>query len=239
MNRAAGSRAGRQGDRRIAVGAGLGVAAGVLVGVLPSLLFTVLYSGATGSLPLGASLFQTTGLLLITGALLFLLSFSFYRWGFSRWRHQDRRFDGPVALCLVGSVGAIAVVAAGIAVYSSPAAIESCLHGRPSGWSSCLFGLSPYAALATSVGIIGGALGGIGLVAGFALVAQKVRSPALAAGAAVYALLWVLGAASLIGSHLPPGALRPLLLLLPAVALLAPILVLAGASRALIPADRA
>lgn len=238
MNGAAGSPAGLQGDRRIAVGAGLGIAAGVLLGVLPSLLFTVLYSGSTGSLPLGASLFQTTGLLLIAGALLFLLSFSFYRWGFSRWRHQDARFDGPVALCLVGSVGAIAVVAAGIAIYSSPSAIESCLHGRPSQWSSCLFGLSPYAALATTVGIVGGALGGIGLVAGFALVAQKVRSAALAAGAGVYALLWILGAASLIVELVSSAVLRPLLVTLPWVAVLAPLLVLAGASRALIDPAR-
>ncbi len=228
------SRAGLQGDRRIAVGAGLGVAAGVLLGVLPSLLFTVLYSGSTGALPLGASLFQTTGLLLMAGALLFLLSFSFYRWGFSRWRHQDARFDGPVALCLVGSIGALAVVATGIAIYSSPSAIEHCLHGRPSEWTTCLFGLSPYAALATTVGIVGGALGGIGLVAGFGLVARKVRSAALAAGAGVYGLLWILGAASLLGPVFGSAALRPLLITLPWVAVLAPLLVLAGASRALI-----
>jgi len=220
------------------VGAVLGIAAGVLLGVLPSLLFTVLYSGSTGSLPLGASLFQTTGLLVIAGALLFLLSFSFYRGGFARWRHADPRFDWPVGLCLVGSIGAIAVVGAGIAIYSSPSAIESCLHGRPSGWSSCLFGLSPWAALATSVGIVGGALGGIGLVSGFALLAQRVRSAAFAGAAGVYALLWVLGAASLIGHLVALAALNLLLAGLPWVALLAPFLVLAGATRALIAPGR-
>jgi len=216
------------------VGAGLGIAAGILLGVLPSLLFTVLYSGGSGSLPLGASLFQTTGLLLMIGAILFLLSFFFYRWGFSRWRRQDSRFGWPVWLCLVCSIGAIAVVGAGIAIYSSPSAIESCIHGHPSQWGSCLVQLSPWTALATIVGIVGGVLGGIGLVTGFALVAQKVRSPAFAAGAGVYALLWILGAASLIVQLLSSTAINTLLITLPWVAVLAPLLVLAGATQALI-----
>lgn len=226
--------AGHRGDRRIQSGAVVGLGAGILLAILPSLLFTELYSGGTGGLPLGSATLRGSGLLLIAGALLFLVSFWLYRWGFSGWRQRDPRFAVPIALCFVGTIGALAVVGCGIAIYSSPTAIETCLHGRPTQWSSCLIGLSPLGALTTIVGILGGVLGGIGLVVGLALVARWVRSTALGVASAVYGTLWTLGALTIVGGDLPVGTARALLLLLPVVAILAPLLTLVGATGAIL-----
>jgi hypothetical protein len=220
-----------KGAHRIAVGAGLGVAAALITLVLPlALLWLALYSPG-GLFSLTNALVQDLSLLILAGAILFLLSLFVYRRGFAVLRKVDPRFKVASLLCLIGSLGFLLILVAVVVILGSSSSLVTCIHGQPSHALSCLRSGEPLGAYTGLVGFWLGWLGGVGLVLGMASAGRRFARGALYGAAALYALLLL----ALVGPFLAlvyplPGA-QYLLLLSPLLALLAPALTYAGTRR--------
>lgn len=219
----------RTGLYRVATGAGIGLAAALLTIVIPVGFVLVATYYPQGFLSLRQTAFiDATGLLILAGALLFLFSLIIYRRGFAHLRKVDPRFTVASVLCLVGSVGFVLLLIAAILIVGSASSLLSCVHGAPTHALTCLRSGEPLGAYTGLVGFWLGWLGGVGIVLGLFATSSRFNLRTVAYGAAFYVilLLVLIGPfASLVVSF--PGV-EYLLLLAPALAVLAPYAVFHG-----------
>jgi hypothetical protein len=215
---------------RVALGAGIGLAAAVLLIVVPVIFFLIAAYDAGGFLSLHQAAFlDSTGLLLIVGALLFLISFFVYRRGFSHLRKVDSRFTVASVLCLIGSIGFLLILIAAVVIIGSSSSLLSCLNGHPSHALSCMESGEPLGAYTGLIGFWLGWLGGVGIVLGLSAASSRFKTRSIGLGAMFYGILLL----ALIGPFVAlvvafPGS-EFVLLLVPVMSLLAPYFVFHGA----------
>ncbi len=190
-------------------------------------LWLALYS-PNGFFALVPTLLQTLSLLVLVGAILFLLSLFAYRLGFATLRKVDPRFSVASVLCLIGTLGFLLVVVAAAVLLGSTSSLLQCLHGQPSHALSCLKSGEPLGAYTAVAGFWLGWLGGVGIVVGLSSAGHRFARGSLYGAALVYTLLLLV----LVGPFLALVYTVPdqqyLLLLIPLLALLGPILTLGG-----------
>lgn len=218
-----------KGAGRLAVGGAFGIAAAVVTLVLPSVFLWVALYSPGGFFSLGSTLLQTLSLLVLVGAILFLLSLLVYRLGFAALRRIDPRFTVASFLCLVGTLGFLLVVVAAAVLLGSTSSLVTCIHGQPSHALTCLKSGEPLGAYTAAIGFWLGWLGGVGIVVGLSSAGRRFARRSLYGGATLYALLLLV----LIGPFLALVYVVPdqqyLLLVVPFLAVLAPIFTYAGA----------
>jgi hypothetical protein len=220
-----------KGSHRIAIGAGLGVAAAAIMLLLPfALLWLALYNPG-GFFQFNSALVQDISLLVLAGAILFLLSLFVYRRGFAVLRGVDRRFTLASILCLIGSLGFLLILVAVVIVLGTTNSLLTCVHGQPSHALSCLRSGQPLGAYTGLLGFWLGWLGGVGLVLGLASAGRRFSRGVLYGSAALYAILLLALVGPFVGLIYPVPGAQYLLLLSPILALLAPALAYAGTRR--------
>lgn len=216
----------------LGTGAGVGLAGGIVGVVLPILFLWLTTHNPGGFFTYNATLIDTTGYLVLAGAVLLFLSLFLYRHGFSALRKVDGRFAIASVLCIVGSIGFLLILVSAAILVGSSSSLIQCLHQSPTGALSCIRSGQPLGADTGLVGFWLGWLGGFGIVVGLALAGRRYRNGAVQGGAALYAFLLLV----LIGPFLElltslPG-IDYLLLAVPVFIVLGPGLVLGGARRA-------
>jgi len=219
----------RKGLYRIATGAGIGLAAALLAIVLPIAFLLIAAYAPAGFLSLHQTAFiDATALLILAGAILFLLSLFLYRRGFAQLRKVDGRFTAASILCLVGTVGFLLILVAAVVIVGSASSLLSCINGHPSHALSCLRSGEPLGAYTGLVGFWLGWLGGVGIVLGLSAGSSRFHARTIGAGAALYAVMLL----ALVGPFLAlvvtiPG-MEYLLFLIPILSIAAPFLVFHG-----------
>jgi hypothetical protein len=217
-----------QGAARLALGGGLGVAAALVTLLLPAAFLWLALYAPGGFFSLGSTLVQTLSVLVLAGAILFLLSLFVYRRGFSVLRRVDPRFAVASILCLIGTLGFLLVVVAAAVLLDSSSSLLQCIHGQPSHALTCLRSGEPLGAYTGVAGFWLGWLGGVGLVVGMSSAGRRFARGVLYGSSIFYALLLLV----LVGPFLALVYSVPdqqyLLLAVPVLALLAPALVLVG-----------
>jgi peptide-methionine (S)-S-oxide reductase len=218
--------------RRGAV-AGLGGATLSLVVPMASVYLALAHPG--GVFGITPPFLRLTSLLVVAGASLLFVSFVLFRSGFAHLRHADRRFRVVSALCLVGSVGLLALVAAGLLVADQPGPVATCVV-RPLGpVLTCLQSAAPYGADLGLAGFILSWLGGVGIVLGFVIGSTHFEPPELLLAAVAYGALLCVLVLPVEGALNPLPGVRDLLLAGPPLALAAPGLVLLASDGPLRP----
>jgi Protein of unknown function (DUF973) len=220
-----------KGAHRIAVGAGLGVAAALVTLLLPIALLWLAAYAPGGFFQLNDALVQDVSLLILAGAILFLLSLFVYRRGFAVLRGVDRRFKVASILCLIGSLGFLLILVAVIVILGSSSALVACLHGQPSHALSCLRSGQPLGAYTGLLGFWLGWIGGVGLVLGIASAGRRFSRGALYGAAALYTILLLALMGPFVGLIYPVPGAGYLLLLSPILALVAPALAYSATRR--------
>jgi hypothetical protein len=220
-----------KGVNRLAIGAGLGLAGGILAIVLPIALFWVSAYDPGGFFTFSTGLVQVTSILLLAGAILFLLSLFVYRRAYVSLRKVDRRFVGASVLCLVGSLGFLLLVVSSAVLLGSTSSLLSCLHGQPSHALSCVRGSSPLGAYTGLAGFWLGWLGGVGIVSGLLLGGRRFRRGSLTGGGVLYALLLLALIAPFLDLVYTFQGAQYALLAAPFLVLLAPAFVFGGSRR--------
>jgi len=219
----------RKGLFRIATGAGIGLAAALLAIVIPvGFLLAASYEPG-GFLSLHQTAFlDATCLLILAGALLFLLSLFIYRRAFAILRKVDRRFLVASVLCLIGSIGFLLLLVAVVVIVGSSSSLLSCINNQPSHALTCLRSGQPLGAYTGLIGFWLGWLGGVGIVLGLSAGSNRFHRREIGLGAALYALLLL----ALIGPFVALVVSYPgvefVLLLAPLLSLLAPFFVFRG-----------
>ncbi len=218
----------RRGAGWLRAGGVFGAVGAAVAFAVPALLFALARWGGTPSISFGTGWTQIAGILAAVGAALILVSFVCYRWSFSLFRRVAPRYWGPSGLCLVGSSGLVLVLVATVLATGAAAAVAGCVQGSWTNAFSCLERASPLGAYAGLLGLWLGWIGGIGLTIGLAMRASDTRSPLLGAATLLYAVLLVLLVIPLLGFGIALPDASTLLLLAPAFATIAPILVAAA-----------
>jgi len=214
---------------RIATGAGIGLAGAVLAIVVPVLFLLIAAYAPGGFLSLHESSFVVaTALLLLAGAILFVLSLFFYRRGFSQLRKIDSRFTVASVLCLVGSLGFLLILVAAVVIVGSASSLLSCINGHPTHALTCLRSGEPLGAYTGLVGFWLAWVGGVGIVLGLSAGSSRFQTREIGAGGALYAVLLLV----LIGPFISlvvtyPGS-EYVLALVPVLSVLAPFFVFRG-----------
>lgn len=228
-----------KGMGRLGTGAGVGLAGGIIGIVLPVvfLWLTTHYPG--GFFSYDTMLVQTTGFLVIVGAVLLLVSLFLYRRGFAVLRKVEGRFAVASILCLIGSLGFLLLLVSAALLVGSSSSLIQCLHNSPSGALACIRSGQPFGADTGLVGFWLGWLGGVGIVVGLSLAGRRYRNRAVSGGAALYALLLLVLIGPFLALLTPLPGIDYLLLIVPAFIVLAPGLVLGGARRTLARATAA
>jgi len=223
----------KQGLFRVATGAGVGLAAALLAVVLPIAFLLVAAYAPGGFFSLHQSAFlEATALLILAGAILFVISLYLYRRGFAHLRKVDPRFTAASVLCIIGTLGFLLILVAAIVIVGSADSLLSCINGQPSHALTCLRSGEPLGAYTGLMGFWLGWLGGVGIVLGLSVGSSRFKTRAMGVGAALYGvlLLALLGPfISLVVSF--PGA-EYLLVLAPIFSVLAPLAVLRGSRSA-------
>jgi hypothetical protein len=220
-----------KGSHRIALGAGLGVAAAAITLLLPFLLIWLAAYNPGGFFVFNSTLVEYVSLLVLAGAILFLLSLFVYRRGFAVLRAVDRRFTVASILCLIGSLGFLLVLVAVVIVLGSTSSLLSCMHGQPSHALSCLRSGQPLGAYTGLVGFWLGWLGGVGLVLGISSAGRRFSRGVLYGSAGLYGLLLLALVGPFVGLFYPVPGSQYLFIVTPVLALLAPALAYAGTRR--------
>ncbi len=216
------------GVRRLALGAGLGLAGG-LVGVVLPISLILLGSLAPGGLSsFGSMTVEATTILLLAGAILFVLSLVLYHLGFAALRKVDRVFTTASVLCIIGTIGFLLLLLAAAALLGSSSALVACAHA-PRSALQCLNSTSPLGAYSAAIGFWMGWLGGVGLVLGLGHAGGRYHRAPLYGGSFLYALLVVVVVGPFLGLVYAVPDVEYLLLAVPLLALLAPGLTLWGA----------
>jgi hypothetical protein len=217
-----------KGSHRIAVGAALGVVAALATLVVPLVLLWLALYNPGGFFTFNSRLVEVLSLLLLAGAILFLLSLFIYRRGFAVLRGVDPRFTVASILCLVGSLGFLLLLVAAVVILGNASSLLSCLHGQPSHALSCLRSGQPLGAYTALVGFWLGWIGGVGLVLGIASAGRRFARGALYGGSALYAVLLLALVGPFVELLYPVPGAQYILLATPILALLAPGLAYAG-----------
>ncbi|HTZ61617.1 MAG TPA: hypothetical protein VMC82_03115 [Thermoplasmata archaeon] len=220
----------QKGAGRIGLGAGLGFVGAIVTIVVPVIFLFVAADFPGGFFTISPTLVEVTSLLVLTGAILLLLSLFFYRRSFSALRKVDPRFYVASVLCILGSLGfLLLLVAAGI-VAGNTGSLLTCVQGHPSHALSCLESGQPFGAVTAILGFLLGWLGGVGIMIGLFVAGDRFRSGSLTAGGIFYGLLLIVLILPLAALFVTIPYVSYLLLLSPIFALLAPALALSGAS---------
>lgn len=210
------------GLRRLGTGAGLGLAASLVGIVLPlSFLLLATYNPG-GYFGFGRLLIETTSILLIAGAILFLLSLFFYRRGFLALRHSDPRFTTPALLCIIGSLGFLLILIMALLLFGASSSVVECLHGQPTHAFSCLRANQPLGAYSGLIGFGLGWVGGLGIVVGLGRAGTRFHAGGVSGGAALYALLLLVLVGPMVRLLVVIPATEWLALVAPILAVLAP-----------------
>jgi hypothetical protein len=220
-----------KGVGRLGTGAGLGLAGGIAGVVLPIAFLWLTDHDPGGFFVYNTMLVDTTGYLVLAGAILLLVSLFLYRRGFAVLRKVDGRFATASALCIIGSIGFLLLLVSAAVVVGSSSSLIHCLHQTPSGALSCIRSGQPLGAYTGLVGFWLGWLGGLGIVIGLALAGRRYQNGAVTAGAALYAILLLVLIGPFLGLLTPLPGIEYLLLAAPLFLVLAPGLVLGGARR--------
>lgn len=193
------------------------------------LLFTTYDPG--GFFTFAPALLETTSILVLAGAILFLLSFLFYRRSFLALRKVDGGFTSAAVLCLVGSLGFLLVLVGAALVIGDSSSLLGCVNGHPSQALSCLRSSEPFGAYTGLIGFWLAWLGGVGIVLGLLRAGGRYRSGPITDGAVAYAILLLI----LVGPFLALVVFVPyteyLLALAPFLTVAAPALVWSGSRR--------
>jgi hypothetical protein len=221
----------QRGVRRLGTGAGLGLAAAITLFVLPITFLWLSTYAPGGFFTYGDTLIDVTSILLLAGALLFLVSLFEYRRGFSALRKVSQGFRVASFLCLIGSIGFLLIVIVAAVVLGSAGSMVTCLRGQPGHLYSCLKSTQPVGAWVALLGFWLGWIGAVGIVTGLILSAGRYAQPALSSGGALYAILLVVLVGPFLFLFAPFEGAQYLLLAAPVLALLAPAFVLAGTVR--------
>ena len=224
-----GSESDRTGLFRIATGAGVGLAAALLAIVIPVVFLLVASYDSGGFLSLHQTAFlDATGLLIIAGALLFLVSLFFYRRGFALLRKVDSRFTVASFLCWIGTLGFLLILVAAVVIVGSSSSLLSCVNGQPTHALTCLRSGQPLGAYTGLVGFWMGWLGGVGIVLGLSAASSRFKTREVALGAALYAILLLALVGPFVSLVVSFPGVEFLLLLVPFLSLLAPFFVFRG-----------
>ncbi len=218
----------QQGARRLALGAGLGLVAAVLTIALPLIFLYLATYNPGGFFTFSSTLIEDLSILLLAGAILFLISLFVYRRAFATLRKVESRFWIASVLCLIGSIGFLLIVVLAAVILSSTSSLQTCLHGSPSHALSCLRSNQPIGAYSGLLGFALTWLGGLGIVLGLFFAGHRFVRGALAGSAVLYLLLLLVLVGPFIALLYAVPGTQYVLLIAPVLAILAPALVLAG-----------
>lgn len=217
-----------KGAFRIALGAWLGLFAGVIAIVLPIVAIFLSAYDPGGFFGFGTSMVETSGALILAGAVLYILSLFFYRRGFASLRKVDGDFGLASFLCILGAVGFILLLVAAAVLTNSSTSVLQCASGHPSHALSCLQSGQPLGAYTGLVGFVLAWLGGFGVVYGLWLAGDRFDEPPVTLGSLFYlAFLFFLFSPLIALSVSLPGVAF-FLLVVPVLTVTAPALVLLG-----------
>jgi len=215
---------------RIATGAGIGFGAAILAVVIPISFLLIASYDPGGFLTLHQSTFvSATGILILAGAILFLLSLFVYRRGFALLRRVDGRFTVASILCLIGSVGFLLLLIAVIVILGSSSSLLSCINGHPTHALTCLRSGEPLGAYTGLVGFWLGWLGGVGIVLGLSAASSRFKTGEIGLGATFYVILLLILVGPFVVLVVSFPGVEYLLVLAPILSLLAPFFVYRGA----------
>lgn len=217
-----------KGARRLAAGAWFGLIAGVLAVLIPVLILEISKYSPSGFFTLEADSVLTSSLLIILGAILYLVSLYFYRSAFSKMRKFDSKLWASTMLCLIGSVGFLLLVLAAGVLAGHTNTLTSCVKGPASSILSCLESGQPFGGYTAVIGFGCAWLGGLGIAVGLLLSAGHLGRGAIGAGGVVYLVLLIVVLIPFIGLIAQIPGMRYILLLLPVLVIAAPALVLVG-----------
>jgi hypothetical protein len=217
------------GKNRLRTGAAAGLAGGIVGVVLPVAFLWLTVHNPSGFFTSGLPLFAATSSLVLAGALLLLISLFVYRRAFVALRKVDGRFAFASVLCFLGSVGFLLILVSAAILLGSGSSLVPCLHQSASGALACLRSGQPFGADTGLLGFWLAWLGGLGIVVGLSMAGRRFTSRALTAGSVLYALLLVVLIGPFAGLFTPVPGVQYVLLVVPALIVLAPALVLAGA----------
>ena len=219
------------GLRRLGAGAGVGLAGGICSLILPFAFLWLASENPGGFFSYGTTLVRTISILVLAGAILFVLSLFLYRRGFAAFRHVDPRFATASVLCLVGSIGFLLLLVTAVLLFGASSEFVTCIHGAPSHALTCLSSSAPLGAYAGLAGFVLGWVGGLGIVLGVRLSGRRYRRTGISAGSFLYAVLLLVLVGPLVAAlYAFPYAVY-LLAAAPFLLVLAPGLVLGGVLR--------
>lgn len=222
----------KRGLFRVATGAGVGLAASLLAIVVPIGFLLVAAYAPGGFLSLNQTAFiDATALLILAGAILFLISLFIYRRGFAQLRKIDARFNAASALCIVGTIGFLLILVAAVVIVGSASSLLSCISGRPTHALTCLRSGEPLGAYTGLVGFWLGWLGGVGIVLGLSAGSSRFKARTIGVGGALYAVLLLALVGPFVALVVTVPGVEYLLLLVPILSILAPFFVFHGSRR--------
>jgi hypothetical protein len=222
-----------KGVGRLGTGAGLGLAGGIVGVVLPIVFLWLTSHNPGGFFVYNTMLVNTTGYLVLAGAILLLLSLFLYRRSFSVLRKIDRRFAVASVLCIIGSIGFLLLLVSAAVLVGASSSLIHCLHQSPSAVLSCVRAGQPLGADTALIGFWLGWLGGLGIVIGLTLAGRRYQNGAVLGGATLYAILLLVLIGPFLGLLTPLPGIEYLLLVAPIFLVIGPGLVLGGARRTL------
>jgi hypothetical protein len=221
---------------RLGTGAGVGLAGGIVGVVLPIVFLWLTSHKPGGFFVYDTMLVDTTGFLVLAGAILLLVSLFVYRRGFAVLRKVDGRFAIASVLCIIGSIGFLLLLIGAAVLVGTSSSLIQCFHQSPSSALACVRSGQPLGADTALVGFWLGWLGGLGIVIGLSLTGRRYQNGAVSGGAALYAILLLVLIGPFVGLLTPLPGIDDVLLVAPIFVVLAPGLVLGGARRTLMSA---
>jgi hypothetical protein len=207
-------------------GAGLGLAAGIAALVLPIAFLTLSAYNPGGWFSAGPALGRALAVMLLAGAILFVLSLLYYRRAFAVLRKVDPRFSTASALSVVGSMGFLILLLVVGALLGSSSALVDCARAPSAAVLSCVRSASPLGMYAGFLGFWLGWVGGLGVVLGLGHAGGRYRQAGFRGGAVLYAILLLALIAPFASLFLPVPGEAYLLFAIPALTILAPMVVI-------------
>ncbi len=223
----------RKGAGRLGLGAGLGFVGAIITIVVPVVILFVAADFPGGFFTISSRFIEVTAILVLTGAILLLLSLFLYRQSFSLLRKIDPRFYVASILCIIGSIGFLLILVAAAVVVGDTSGLISCVSGHPSHALTCLESGQPFGAVTAILGFLLAWIGGIGIMVGLLLAGNRFQSGALGGAGLCYAILLLLLLIPLASLFVTVPYDAYLLLLSPVLAVIGPFLALWGSTRTL------
>jgi hypothetical protein len=218
-----------KGASRMSLGGWLGLVAAFLTIAFPIVILEVSAYHPGGFFTFASSTIEASGLLVIVGAVLYVVSLMMYRWSFSTLRKYNPQFWSATILCLIGSIGFLLIIVSVAVVAGNTSSLLTCVHGQPSHAISCLESGEPFGAYTVLVGFACAWIGGIGVVVGLSLAGELFRRMTIRLGAAIYLLFLLAALIPLVDEVIAVPSVQYLVVILPLLAIAAPVFVLLGA----------